>query len=110
VAICSQTDIRTAKDHKLTNAVMNNMLDDVGEDENHLLAEVLDYLSNQVETYQADNVNIHDAPPREVLRFLVEQQGLAQSDLAPQSRISEIPIGRREISKGLAKRLRKGLG
>jgi HTH-type transcriptional regulator / antitoxin HigA len=100
--------IRTAKDYKCASAVMEQLLDEVGEDEDHPLAEVLDYLANQIEAYEAEHVNIPDARPSEVLRFLMEQQGLSQSDLsdcAPQSRISEILNGRREISKDLAKAL-----
>jgi HTH-type transcriptional regulator / antitoxin HigA len=83
--------IRTAKDYKRASAVMDQLLDEVGEDENHPLADVLDYLSHQVETYEAEHIKIPDAPPRDVLRFLMEQHGLTQSDLAdcaPQSRIS----------------------
>jgi HTH-type transcriptional regulator / antitoxin HigA len=63
--------IRTAKDYKRASAVMDQLLGEVGEDENHPLAGVLDYLSNQVETYEADHVKITDAPPRDVLRFLM---------------------------------------
>jgi HTH-type transcriptional regulator / antitoxin HigA len=113
MTVSSQTAIRTAKGYKRASAVMDQLLDEVGEDEKHLLDVVLDYLSNQVETYEADHVKIPDAPPREVLRFLMEQQGLSQSDLAdcaPQSRISEILNGRREISKELAKALAKRFG
>jgi HTH-type transcriptional regulator / antitoxin HigA len=113
MAVSSQTDIRTAGDYKRASAVMDQLLDEVGEDEKHPLADVLDYLSNQVETYEADHVKIPDAPPREVLRFLMEQHGLSQSDLAdcaPQSRISEILNGRREISKDLAKAFAKRFG
>ena len=98
--------IRSAKDYKRASAVMKQLLDETGEDENHPLAEVLDYLATQVEAYEAEHVSIPDAPPRDVLRFLMDQHGLSQSDLigcAPQSRISEILNGRREISKQLAK-------
>jgi HTH-type transcriptional regulator / antitoxin HigA len=105
--------IRTAKDYKCASSVMDQLLGEVGEDENHPLADVLDYLSNQMETYEADHVKIPDAPPRDVLRFLMEQHGFTQSDLAdcaPQSRISEILNGRREISKELAKALAKRFG
>ncbi len=94
--------IRTKKDYTRATAVMNQLLDDVGENENHPLADVLDYLSNQVITYEADHIEIPDASPRDVLRFLMEQHNLSQTDLAdcaPQSRISEILNGRREISK-----------
>jgi HTH-type transcriptional regulator / antitoxin HigA len=107
------SSIHTERGYKRASAVMDQWLDEVGEDEKYPLAEVLDYLSNQVETYEADHVKIPDAPPRDVLRFLMEQQGLAQSDLAdcaPPSRISEILNGRREISKELPKALAKRFG
>jgi HTH-type transcriptional regulator / antitoxin HigA len=84
------------------------LLNEIGEDENHPLADVLDYLANQIVVYEAEHTKIPDAEPREVLRFLMEQQGLTQSDLAdcaPQSRVSEILNGRRDISKELAKAL-----
>ena len=105
--------VRTAKDFKRASAVMNHLLDEIGEDEGHPLTEVLDYLSTQVEAYEVEHVTIPEAPPRDVLRFLMEQHGLSQSDLAdcaPQSRISEILNGRREISKELAKALAKRFG
>jgi HTH-type transcriptional regulator / antitoxin HigA len=100
--------IDTAKDYKRASAVMDQLLNEIGEDENHPLADVLDYLANQIVVYEAEHTNIPDAEPREVLRFLMEQQGLTQSDLAdcaPQSRVSEILNGRRDISKELAKAL-----
>ncbi len=88
----------------------NSWVDDIGEDESHPLAGLLDYLGSQMATYEAAHVKRPDAPPRDILRFLMEQHGLAQSDLAdcaPQSRISEILNGRRNISKDLAKALAK---
>ena len=108
-----ETATRTKKEYARATAVMNQLLDDVGEDERHPLADVLDYLSNQVSTYEADHIEIPDVPPCDVLRFLMEQHNLSQTDLAdcaPQSRISEILNGRREISKALAKALAKRFG
>lgn len=102
--------INTAKDYKRATAVIQQLLDEVGENEKHPLAEVLDYLANQVAVYEAEHVSIPDASPREVLHFLMEQHSLTQTDLAdcaPQSRISEILNGRREISKELARVLAK---
>ena len=109
----NHADARTESDHMRASAVMDQLLDEVGEDENHPLAEILDCVSNQVSVYEADHIEIPDTPPRDVLRFLMEQQGLSQSDLAdcaPQSRISEILNGRREISKDVAKALAKKFG
>ena len=100
--------IKTARDYKRATAVIQQLLDEVGENEKHPLAEVLDYLANQVAVYEAEHVSIPEASPREVLHFLMEQHGLTQTDLAdcaPQSRISEILSGKREISKEIAKAL-----
>ena len=105
--------IKTAKDYKRATAVIQQLLDEVGENEKHPLAEVLDYLANQVAVYEAEHVSIPEASPREVLHFLMEQHNLSQTDLAdcaPQSRISEILNGRREISKELAKALARRFG
>lgn len=57
---------------------------------------------------EADHVTIPEASPREVLHFLMQQNGLTQTDLAdcaPQSRISEILSGKHEISKEIANAL-----
>ena len=73
-----------------------------------LLAEVLDYLADHVKAYEDENFHIPEAPPGEVLAFLMEQHGIKQADLedcAPQGRISDILSGKRAISKDIAKRL-----
>ncbi len=74
--------VRTPDDHQRALAVIDVLLDEVGEDETHPLAEVLDYLANQVKSYEDENTVIPQAPPAEVLRFLMEQHGLTQGDLA----------------------------
>ena len=100
------TSVRTKTDYARAMATINSLLDEVGDDENHPLAEVLDYLSDQVKAYEKKRVPIPEAEPREVLRFLMEQHGFKQEDLkdcAPQGRISDILNGKRSISKELAK-------
>lgn len=100
------TAVRTKADYARATATINALLDEVGDDETHPLAEVLDYLAGQVKTYEDKHVLIPEAEPSEVLRFLMEQHGLKQEDLkdcAPQSRVSDILTGKRSISKELAK-------
>ena len=100
------TVVRTKRDYTRATATINILLDEVGDDENHPLAEVLDYLADQVKVYEDEHFPIPDAEPHEVLRFLMEQHGLKQEDLidcAPQSRISDFLHGRRSISKEVAK-------
>ena len=102
------TVVRTEADHAQARATIDALLDEIGDDETHPLADVLDYLADQVKAYEDDNFKIPDVEPKEVLRFLMEQHHLKQEDLgtcAPQSRISDILSGRRSISKEIAKRL-----
>ena len=102
------TSVHTAKDHAKASKVIAALLEEVAEDEEHPLAELLDYLANQVELYEARHLVIADAEPRDVLKLLMEQRGLGQSDLAevmPQGRVSDILAGRRAISKAQAKAL-----
>ena len=102
------TSVNNEEDYAQACATINTLLAEVGDKEDHPLAEVLDYLANQVKTYEDENFQIPDAEPMEILRFLMEQNNLKQEDLgecAPQSRISDILSGNRSISKEIAKRL-----
>ena len=99
--------VRNATDYAKAQRTLEALLDEIGDDEAHPLADVLDYLADQVEAYEVAHVDIPQAPAREVLRHLMEQRGLTQQDLsdcAPQSRISEILNGKRAISTAIAKR------
>ena len=66
-------------------------------------------LANLVEEYEDRRYPVPEAPPHEVLRFLMEQRGLRQKDLVPvvgsRSLVSEIVNGKRGASKGMAKKL-----
>jgi len=100
--------VRREEDYAQARATIATLLDEVGDNEDHPLAEVLNYLADQVKAYEDENFQIPAAEPNEVLRFLMEQHGLKQEDLgdcAPQSRISDILCGKRSISKEIAKRL-----
>jgi len=100
------TSVRTEEEYARANATIDVLLEEIGDNESHPLADVLDYLANQVKAYEDERVAIPRSEPREVLRFLMEQHGLKQDDLgdcAPQSRISDILSGKRAISKENAK-------
>jgi HTH-type transcriptional regulator/antitoxin HigA len=102
------TSVRTEDDYAQARATIDVLVEEVGDNEDHPLADVLDYLADQVKSYEDEHFPIPEAEPREVLRFLMEQHGLKQEDLADcaaQSRISDILNGRRDISKDIAKKL-----
>ena len=101
------TAVRNEQEYSMATKTIAVLLDEIGDDENHPLAEVLDYLADQVKAYEDEHFSIPQAQPREILRFLMDQHALQQEDLsdcAPQSRISEILAGKRAISKEMAKR------
>ncbi|HEY7347940.1 MAG TPA: helix-turn-helix domain-containing protein [Ktedonobacterales bacterium] len=107
------TSVRTEEDYQQARALIDTLLDEVAENEEHPLADVLDYFADQVEAYEEEHILIPEAEPREVLRFLMEQHGLKQEDLAecaPQNRISDILGGKRSISKEIAKNLARRFG
>jgi HTH-type transcriptional regulator/antitoxin HigA len=102
------TSVHTAEEYAQAMTIIDMLLDATRGNEDHPLADVLDYLANQVEVYENEHFPIPEATPREVLLFLMDQHGLKQEDLADcasQSRISEILSGKRSISKETAKNL-----
>lgn len=106
--------IRSAKDYDAMVDLMDKLVDQIGDNEDHKLAGLLDLVSTLVERYEEENVQLPEGSPNEVLRFLMEQQGLRQSDLADdlgsQGVVSEILSGRREINARQAKTLAARFG
>jgi len=102
------TSVHTEREYEQALAIVEILLDAIGENKQHSLTDLLGYLVEQIEAYENTQYPTPDAKPADVLRFLMEQHGLKQEDLAdcaPQSRISDILNGRRAVSKGIAKKL-----
>jgi HTH-type transcriptional regulator/antitoxin HigA len=100
--------IRTEAEYDRTVAMMNYVLDVIGDQEDHALSGLLDLVSELVEDYDASHYTIEASEPKEVLRYLIETRGLKQGDLAdivPQSNLSAILAGKRKISATLAGKL-----
>jgi HTH-type transcriptional regulator/antitoxin HigA len=70
---------------------------------------LLRMLVRLIEDFEEKSYPIDEAPPRAVLKTLMEDRGLKQIDLAPlfggRSRVSDVVAGKREISKAQAKAL-----
>jgi HTH-type transcriptional regulator/antitoxin HigA len=102
--------IRSDAEYDRTVALMNNLLDVVGDEEDDALSGLLDLVGELVEDYDAGHFVIKATDPGEVLRYLIESRGLKQGDLAevvPQSNLSAILAGKRKISATLAGKLGK---
>jgi len=70
---------------------------------------LLDLISDLVEKYEDEHYPFPEVPPNEILKFLMEQNDLRQSDLlhvfGSSGVTSEVVNGKRSISKAQAKKL-----
>jgi HTH-type transcriptional regulator/antitoxin HigA len=100
---------RTEKEFSALGALMNDLLDEIGDDDAHPDFDLLELVTTLVEAYEAEHIEIPDAPPAEVLAFLMREHGLTQNDLrvefGAQSVVSAVLNGKRKISAAQAKAL-----
>ena len=105
--------LRTKKDYARAVATLDVILDEIGEDEKHPLAELADALSVFIEKYEAEHAPIAGAKPAAVLKFLMHEHDLRQTDLSEigsQGVVSEILAGKRELNTRQIGRLAKRFG
>lgn len=105
--------IHSKADFERMVAMMNSLLDDVGDDEDHPLSSLLDLVSDLVSRYEQEHHAIEPAAPNDTLRFLLAARGLKQEDLSAivaQGNLSAILAGKRKISATLAGKLGKFFG
>jgi HTH-type transcriptional regulator/antitoxin HigA len=93
--------IRNEDDYDLAVERLNDLLDEVGDDETHPLYTLLDTLGTLIRAYEEEYYPMPECRGADILRFLMEEHGLTQSDLAEigsQGVISEILSGKRELN------------
>ena len=105
--------IHNEKDYNTAVKRLNELLDEVGTNEKHPLYTLLDTLGTLVHVYEEAHYPIPDASGVDVLRFLMEEHGLTQSNLpevGSQGVVSEILNGKRELNvrqiRALAKKFK----
>ena len=82
-------------------SVLDSLIDEVGEDENHVLSSLMEVVGNLIESYENSQDYIEDAEPISILKELMNQHGLTQKDLievGSQGVVSEILNGKRELN------------
>jgi HTH-type transcriptional regulator/antitoxin HigA len=90
--------------------MLDAILDEIGEDEKHPMAELADAISVFIEKYEAEHVPIPSLKPAAVLKFLMSEHDLRQTDLpeiGSQGVVSEVLTGKRELNTRQIKRLAK---
>jgi HTH-type transcriptional regulator/antitoxin HigA len=105
--------IKTDSAHRRAVALLDQLLDEVGVNQHHPLFNFLEVLGTLIESYEADHVEIKDATPVEVLKFLMEEHHLTQSDfpeIGSQGVVSEVLHGKRELNARQIKLLSERFG
>lgn len=106
--------IKSARHHREMVSFMNTLVDEIGDDERHALAGLLDVVAALVADYEEQHVEVPDAEPAEVLRELMLAHALRQVDLAgifgAQSNVSEVLSGKRTINARQARELAERFG
>ena len=83
-------------------AVLDRLLEEIGDDEDHPLMPWLDAIGERIQAYEAEHYPMPEAAsPIELLRHLMNVHGLRQSDLpelGSQGVVSEILSGKRTLN------------
>jgi HTH-type transcriptional regulator/antitoxin HigA len=93
--------IRTEEDYDRTVELLDQLLDEVGENTAHPLYDFLHVVAALIERYEDAHVKIPDVPARTVLKHFMQEHKLKPSDLPEvgnQSVVSEILRGKRELN------------
>jgi len=93
--------IRNEREYEAAVERMNGLLDDIGDDESHPLYSLLDTLGTLIQVYEQEHYPIPEVKGAGVLRFLMDEHALTQSDLpevGSQGVVSEILNGKRELN------------
>jgi HTH-type transcriptional regulator / antitoxin HigA len=79
-----------------------------------LEADEMELLGLVIQHYERKQFPINPADPVEIIKFVMEQQGLKKKDLVPYmgstSRVTEVLNGSRSLSLSMIRRLNQGLG
>jgi HTH-type transcriptional regulator/antitoxin HigA len=93
--------IRNEREYNTAVKRLNELLDVIGDNEKHPLYGFLDTLGTLIHAYEEEHYPISEPTGLEVLRFLMDEHGLTQSDLpevGSQGVVSEILNGKRKLN------------
>ena len=101
------------KEYKKLVSFLDSIIDEVGEDEAHPLASLMETLGSLVETYESQNVPDFPGDPGQILKSLMSEHGLKQTDMkeiGSQGVVSEVLSGKRSLNSRQIKALSERFG
>ena len=103
----------TEAEYLRISSLLDLVVDEVGEHDSHPLTSLMETLGTLVDAYEREHVVELPGSPVAVLRLLMDEHGLTQSDLpelGSQGVVSEILRGRRQINVGQVRALSARFG
>ena len=89
------------KDYNSLVNFLDSLIDEVGNNESHLLSSLMETIGSLIEAYESQNYPNMEGDPINTLKTLMEEHGLKQSDLpeiGSQGVVSEIISGKRQLN------------
>ena len=105
--------LRSKKEYERAVRLLDAILDEIGEDEKNPMAELADAIGVFVERYESEHVPVAAGNPSDVLKFLMSEHGLRQTDLpeiGTQGVVSEVLAGKRELNTRQIRKLANRFG
>ena len=100
-AVCPIFLVRDENEYDQSVALLNELIDEVGSNEDHIFSELMDILGARIHEYEEIHSPMPEASGADVLRYLMDEHDLKQADLrevGSQGVVSEILNGRRELN------------
>ncbi len=89
-------------------SMLDNLIDEVGENENHPLSSLMESIGILIETYENKNIPTISGNANDSIRYLMKEHNLKQSELpeiGSQGVVSEILKGKRTLNIRQIKKL-----
>ena len=104
---------RSKKEYDRLVRLLDELIDEIGEDESNPLASLMETLGSLIESYESTHIPEQAGDPVEALNLLLKEHGLRQSDLpeiGSQGVVSEILSGKRQLNLRQIKALSQRFG
>ncbi len=98
------------KEYRKLVSFLDSVIDEVGEDETHPLASLMETLGSLIESYESQHVPELLGDPLYTLKALMQEHGLKQSDMkeiGSQGVVSEVLSGKRSLNSRQIRALSK---
>ena len=106
-------NLRTKKEYERAVEMLDAILDEIGANEKDPMADLADAIGVFVERYESEHLALPAGKPSDVLKFLMKEHGLRQSDLpevGTQGVVSQVLAGKRELNMRQIRKLADRFG